>query len=87
MVAGQEDVLHAPRRPGVALPDRLHPGHRPASAPERGGTGRMSQQVKLLRPGFLPMCCVYRTLTLSEETYKSPHQDADNPGRGGPPVC
>ena len=28
VVEGREDVVHAPRRPVGALPDRIHPGHK-----------------------------------------------------------
>ena len=82
VVEGQGDVVNALRRPGGVLPDRLHPGHRISSAPERCGPGQMKQHRPLLGPGLSPWRCAYRTIKISEETYTCPHQAANKPGRG-----
>ena len=43
-VEGWQDLVHAPQRTGRVILEQLHPGHRPLSAPERGGMGRKSQK-------------------------------------------
>ena len=81
MAEGQEDVVNAPRRLGGALPDRIHPGNRPLSAPERSGLGRTEQHGPLLGPGLPLRRRAYRTLEIYEETYTFTHISTNNPGR------
>ena len=82
VVEGQGDVVNALRRPGGVLPDRLHPGHRISSAPERCGPGQMKQHRPLLGPGLPPRKRAYRAISLSWEADTIPHQVSNDPGRG-----
>ena len=66
MVEGRQDVVHAPQRTVCALPDRLHPGPRPPSAPERGSIVVMAQHIPLLGPGFPPWHRACRALAISQ---------------------
>ena len=80
-------MVHAPWRKGGALPDQLHPGHRPFSATEFGGPGCMAQHGPLSSPGLPPRHRSCRTLAISRDTQEFSHQAADDLGRDQPPFC
>ena len=69
------------------IPDLLHPGHRPSSDPERGGTGHTVQHGPLIGPGMPPWSRACCALTIYWETQAFTHPDADDPGRGRQHVC
>ena len=52
MLEGRMDVEHALKGEEGALPDRMHLGNRPPSAPERGGLGCTAQNRPILGPGL-----------------------------------
>ena len=55
---------HALRRTRGVLPDRIHPGYRKLSVPERGGPRRKTQHRPLLGHGLPPWSRACRALTL-----------------------
>ena len=67
LIEGREDVEHATRCMGGALPYQLHIGHIPLYYPELVGSGCTAQHIPLRGSGLPPRSCACRALTLPLE--------------------
>ena len=87
MVDGQQDVEHAPQGTVGAFLDRLHHGHRPLSAPERGDPGRTVEHIPLHGSGLPPQSHACRALGIPNEADALSHQSTKDLRQEQSPVC
>ena len=72
---------HAPGRTGGVVLERLHPGHRQFSVPERGGPGRKAQHIPLPNLGMPPRSRACRAIDHLGSRTRFPIRISDTPYR------
>ena len=87
VVEGWLHMVHTPGRPGCALPDQLHPGHRHSSVPECSNPGRKAQHGPLPGLGVPPRRRACSAFALPREMNTLPYQAPGNPVQDRPYVC